>query len=526
VALIPLRSGNERIGLIQLNDTRRNMFTTEMIEFYEGIGQSIGIVLARKQAEDIVLKDESRLESLLKIAQYQEKSVQDLLDFALDEAIRLTGSKIGYIYYYYEDRQEFVLNTWSKGIMKECSIQEPQTVYQLSKTGVWGEAVRQRKPIILNDFQAAYPLKKGYPAGHAPLYKFLTIPVFSENKIVAVVGVANKNEDYDRDDVRQLTLLMDSIWKIVERRRVEEMLASSEARHRVLLEDADAAIFVVQDSKFKFANNSAEALTGYSKEEILATDILSFFYGSDVQKAQDNYQKRLSGNDMLPKLELRITDKSGVIKWVILSALSTEWEYKPALIYFIQDISESKIASSMLRTSEKRFNEFFEHATNYCYMISPEGYILDLNSSALSILGYGSKDEVIGRPMITTVYAPKSRDRVRALLSRWEDTGVLENEEVSISGKDGEEREVVLSYTAVKDDDGNLLHSISIQTDITERKRLLEEQARLGKLESVGTLAGGIAHDFNNILQAINGYTQLLLLNKPPDHPDTKKLIQ
>ena len=41
-----------------------------------------------------------------------------------------------------------------------------------------------------------------------------------------------------------------------------------------------------------------------------------------------------------------------------------------------------------------------------------------------------------------------------------------------------------------------------------------------GKLESIGTLAGGIAHNYNNILQAISGYTQLLLMDKPVDHPD------
>jgi len=33
-------------------------------------------------------------------------------------------------------------------------------------------------------------------------------------------------------------------------------------------------------------------------------------------------------------------------------------------------------------------------------------------------------------------------------------------------------------------------------------------------MEAIGTLAGGIAHDFNNILQAISGYSQILLIGK------------
>ncbi|MHC4662670.1 MAG: PAS domain S-box protein [Planctomycetota bacterium] len=52
VALIPLRAAGETIGLLQLNDTRKNMFTLDMITFFEGIGASIGIALARKRAEE------------------------------------------------------------------------------------------------------------------------------------------------------------------------------------------------------------------------------------------------------------------------------------------------------------------------------------------------------------------------------------------------------------------------------------------------------------------------------------------
>ncbi len=178
----------------------------------------------RKRAEEYHRRNEARLESLLRISQYRADSTKDLLNYALDEAIRLTDSKIGYIYYYNEDRREFILNTWSKEVMADCSIENPQTRYHLDKTGLWGEAVRQRKPIIINDFQSSNPLKKGYPEGHAVLYKYLTVPVIIEEKIVAVAGVANRPSDYDDSDARQLILLMDSVWNIADRKRAEEEL--------------------------------------------------------------------------------------------------------------------------------------------------------------------------------------------------------------------------------------------------------------------------------------------------------------
>ena len=132
-----------------------------------------------RRCRESVAANNARLEALAQVLQHQGSTAQAFLDFALDQAIELTGSRIGYIYWYDEERREFVLNTWSKGVMKECTINDPQTRYELDKTGIWGEAVRQRRPIILNDFQSDHPLKRGCPAGHAILHKFLTVPVFS-----------------------------------------------------------------------------------------------------------------------------------------------------------------------------------------------------------------------------------------------------------------------------------------------------------------------------------------------------------
>lgn len=66
VALIPLRSNSKTIGLLQFNDKRKEMFTLEMIEFFEKIGASIGIALARKQMEEALKKSHDELEIQVK----------------------------------------------------------------------------------------------------------------------------------------------------------------------------------------------------------------------------------------------------------------------------------------------------------------------------------------------------------------------------------------------------------------------------------------------------------------------------
>jgi diguanylate cyclase (GGDEF)-like protein/PAS domain S-box-containing protein len=191
-------------------------------------------ITSRKEAEKEIMVNNERLLVLTEILQHQSEKTQEFLDYALEKALYITKSKLGYIYFYDEVKREFTLNTWSREVMKECSLQDPQRVYELDKTGVWGEAVRQRKPIVMNDFQASDPLKKGYPDGHAHLNNFMTVPVIKNEKIVAVVGVANKPGDYGNTDVLQLALLMGSVWNIVEQRLAEAALRDSESEMRAL----------------------------------------------------------------------------------------------------------------------------------------------------------------------------------------------------------------------------------------------------------------------------------------------------
>ncbi|MDG1278344.1 MAG: GAF domain-containing protein [Algoriphagus sp.] len=196
-------------------------------------------LLERKKSEQALKENKERLESLVRILQKNFQTKQDLLDFTLEEAINLTNSKIGYIYFYDEQNQEFTLFSWSKNVMNECTVREPKTIYKLSETGIWGEAVRQRKSILINDFVSPNPLKKGYPTGHAHLHKFLTIPVFIEKQIVAVVGVANKEQDYTEIDILHLTILMNSAWKVLQKKDTDEQIKFQNEELKKLNADKD-----------------------------------------------------------------------------------------------------------------------------------------------------------------------------------------------------------------------------------------------------------------------------------------------
>ena len=176
-------------------------------------------ITERKRAESASALNSQRMQTLLQLSQMSEATLQEITDFALEEAVRLTQSKIGYLAFLNEDESVLTMHSWSKSAMAECAIIEKPIVYPVESTGLWGEAVRQRRPVITNDYTTANPLKKGCPQGHVVLKRHMNTPVFEGSRIVIVAGVGNKVEEYDKGDVQQLTLLMEGIWRLIERKR-------------------------------------------------------------------------------------------------------------------------------------------------------------------------------------------------------------------------------------------------------------------------------------------------------------------
>jgi len=248
------------------------------IEKTNRVSGTIMNITGRKDSEEKLIRNELRLQKLVNILQFSFKNTQDLLDYSLSQIIELTSSKYGYIYHYDSEKQQFILNTWSKDVMESCKIQNPNTCYELSKTGIWGETVRQRKPIILNDFESHHPLKKGYPEGHVSLKKFMTVPVYEEDKIVGVIGLANKGSDYDDSDVFQVSIMMNTIWKIVGKKKIEDELKYEQSLVQTLMNSVvDHMYFKDKDGKFIMINKSLAQTFDINPQEAVGKTDYDFF---------------------------------------------------------------------------------------------------------------------------------------------------------------------------------------------------------------------------------------------------------
>lgn len=230
---------------------------------------TIGVVADitdRKHAEQERLVNERRLQSLVRISQYESQGVHDLLDYALHEALALTGSTVGWFGSYEEETEALAILSWSKGMMKNCEISTPSKIFPFENAGIWAEGIRKRVAFMLNDCQQPNPSKKGYPKGHIELTRFLTVPLFSGGRIVAVAAVANKENDYNDIDVRQLTLLMDSVWRTARARESEE----AQRRLSIAIEQAAEGVVITRtDGTIQYVNPGLERMTGYSRDELI-----------------------------------------------------------------------------------------------------------------------------------------------------------------------------------------------------------------------------------------------------------------
>ena len=69
--------------------------------------------------------------------------------------------------------------------------------------------------------------------------------------------------------------------KVAEFDAVQKSLTESESRYREIVDKASEGIFVIQDGWIKFANRKASEITGYSMEEVLASDAIEAFVHPD-----------------------------------------------------------------------------------------------------------------------------------------------------------------------------------------------------------------------------------------------------
>ena len=210
-------------------------------------------------------------------------------------------------------------------------------------------------------------LKMALEAG---LRSFLSIPLLSRGQIIGLLHFrsfapqAYKESDRQMGESigAQIAGAIANAELFAQRRKIEDALRESEEKYRILVQNANDAIFIAQDGKVKFPTFRAPnpkffQVTGYSAEELAkappTTSFLQFIHPEDQKMVMDRHLKRMRGEDVPNVYSFRLLNKKGETVWVQTNSVATHWEGRPATLCFLRDISQEKKLESQINAAQK-----------------------------------------------------------------------------------------------------------------------------------------------------------------------------
>jgi two-component system NtrC family sensor kinase len=401
-------------------------------------------------------------------------TVKTISDHILASITRMTKSVYGF--YGLVDAYESVMtiHSWSDEAMRDCSLVDKPQHFSVCVAGVWGEAIRRRTPLILNDYATAHEGKKRLPAGHVPLGKLLVVPVFSGGRITAVAAVANRPSDYSQEDVDQLTSFFHGIQAVADEGRAEERLAESNQTLTAVLEHTHMMV-VLLDCRFNFVwvNRAYADASGHE---------LSFFPGRnhfDLYPDEENqaiFQRVADTGEPFSvaakPFEFPDQPGRGTTYW--------DWSLVPVtgaggavngLVFTLAEVTERIRAGETQRRSQVMLarTESIAHVGSWEWDVATD--TVTWSDELFRILRRNPADGAPSFARHAEIFPPADMARLRRAVEAAVGEGAPYGMELCALLPDGETRVCLAKGQAEMGPDGRAVRLFGSFQDITERKR-------------------------------------------------------
>ena len=273
---------------------------------------------------------------------------------------------------------------------------------------------------------------------------------------------------------------------ITQQKKAEKALKESEEKFRAIAGNAiDAILIAVEKGKHVYVNPKAVELTGYSKEELLNTQIEDIAHPDEIVNLKKRYDQRIAGKHIPATYETRIVRKDNQIVPIEISAARTIWKDQPAVMVQVRDITKRKKAELSLKKSAERFRAVAESAIDAIVTTDENGKIIFFNNSLTKIFGY-TKEEITGKPL-TILMPTRYQKNYLIALQNFKESGkhrIIGKTMTTIGlKKDKSEFPFEMSLSTWKSEQKT--YFTSIIRDLSERKKAEKEL-----LESEGLLRG------------------------------------
>jgi PAS domain S-box-containing protein len=469
-----------------------------------------------EQSEQQIRENGVRIRCLLALFENAQKSERDIFLMAIEGAGMITGSPLGYLALVNDDESELLMYGWSEHAMAECGMQDKPLVYKTDKTGLWGEAVRQRRAVITNDYAAPNPKKKGYPPGHPPILRHMNVPLTDEGHIVMVVGVANKPGEYTDHDVGELSLLMQGLWQVIKQKRAQEALQEETAFTDAVFDSVPGLLYLYDENEILVRwNRNHEVATGYSHDELAGRHLMDWFAGDEKSSAAIREGVRKAYEEGFADAEADLVTKDGTKVPYYFTAVRLEIGGRNYFTGVGIDISARKKDEAEIRLRQEQMEEITATVPGVVYQV----HIQPGGTMEFPYVNIRAGEKIFGCDHTTTdffgwfsthVHADdrqKFLDSVSAAVSAGRDW----NFEGRFIRPDQSPMWFQATASAVVHE-GELTYS-GVLLDITPRKQaenaIHEANRKLNLLTSI------TRHDMTNQLMIVQGFAQMAVLKRP-----------
>ena len=264
-------------------------------------------------------------------------------------------------------------------------------------------------------------------------------------------------------------------------------------------------------------NTGAERLFGWNAGEVVGKNsiMLTFPEKVSLEQVRQEVEKRIleSGKG---EFEIKRKNKDGQI-FPVLSVVTGIYDTSGNVVGVLEiarDITEKRFLEQELRRTNEFLESIVESSVDVIVATDRKGHITFFNRAVRNVLGF-ERDELLNKH-VSMLY-PDGIDMARRIMHELREKGSFQNWEMKLYRKDGGIIQILTSAALLKDDQGNVVGTVGIFTDITERKRLEEELKRTqdelyqaSKMRALGDLLAGVAHELNNPIMAAGTTLELL----------------